>query len=248
MDIKQERVEGMRDGFGECASAVGRKRAIESERLERVGEKAQADGVVVGDEDARARHVGSFRGGVAAEWAGMRLSSNPMVICVAAFGLGIAPPSVARTLRIDASRVDAPAVSLAGLHAEAQLDEDKGSLRIEAARLQVPDAALDGRVGWKCDLRRDGDAQVCEGPIRVGGSREAILSARVTRDAVELCLDVRPLRDAKLASCLAHDSQLDVAPGSFFRRVLEPLLEEEWFVVTAGKPFAPGATDPFAGL
>lgn len=111
-----------------------------------------------------------------------------MVICVAAFGLDISPPSVARTLRIDASRVDAPAVSLAGLHAEAQLDEDQGSLRIEAARLQVPDAALDDRVEWKCDLRRDGDAQVCEGPIRVGGSREAILSARVTRDAVAFAL------------------------------------------------------------
>lgn len=70
----------------------------------------------------------------------------------------------------------------------------------------------------------------------------------VARDAVQLRLDVRPLRDAKLASCLAHDSQLDVAPGSYFRRVLEPLLEEEWFVVAAGAPLAPGTTDPFAGL
>ncbi|MDX2169681.1 MAG: PIG-L family deacetylase [Deltaproteobacteria bacterium] len=70
----------------------------------------------------------------------------------------------------------------------------------------------------------------------------------VAREAVALRLDVRPLRDAKLASCLAHDSQLDVAPGSFFRRVLEPLLEEEWFVVAAGPPLPAATSDPFAGL
>jgi N-acetyl-1-D-myo-inositol-2-amino-2-deoxy-alpha-D-glucopyranoside deacetylase len=70
----------------------------------------------------------------------------------------------------------------------------------------------------------------------------------IAADAAALRLDVRALRDAKLASCLAHDSQLDVAPGTYFRRVLEPLLDEEWFEVAAGPPLPAAATDPFAGL
>ena len=78
----------------------------------------------------------------------------------------------------------------------------------------------------------------------------------IARDAAALCLDVRPLRDVKLAACAAHDSQLDLTPGRLFRRLLEPLLEEEWFVVAAGPPLPAGArgagaapaTDPFAGL
>ena len=46
----------------------------------------------------------------------------------------------------------------------------------------------------------------------------------------------------------AHDSQLDVAPGSFFRRLFAPLLVEEWYVVAHGAPLPAGASDPFAGL
>lgn len=64
----------------------------------------------------------------------------------------------------------------------------------------------------------------------------------------DLALDVRALAPRKLAACAAHDSQLDLAPGSFFRRLYEPLLEREWYQVAAGAPLPPGATDPFAGL
>jgi N-acetyl-1-D-myo-inositol-2-amino-2-deoxy-alpha-D-glucopyranoside deacetylase len=70
----------------------------------------------------------------------------------------------------------------------------------------------------------------------------------IARDAADLRLDVRAWRAAKLAACAAHDSQLDLRDGSLFRRVLEPLLDEEWFTAAAGPPLPPGHTDPFAGL
>ena len=65
---------------------------------------------------------------------------------------------------------------------------------------------------------------------------------------VELRLDVRALAERKLAAARAHDCQLDVAPGSFFRRIFAPLLVEEWYIVAHGPPLPPAATDPFAGL
>jgi hypothetical protein len=117
----------------------------------------------------------------------MRLSSNPLVIGLAALGIGIAP-AAARTLRIDAATVTTPRVSLSGVHVEADFIDSGGSLRIEAAHLSAPDAAFDGRVEWRCELRRDGDAQVCEGPVRAGDSREATLSARVTRETIAIAL------------------------------------------------------------
>ena len=64
----------------------------------------------------------------------------------------------------------------------------------------------------------------------------------------DLCLDVRAQAPRKLAACAAHDSQLDLAPGSFFRRLIDPLLDREWYDVAAGPPLPAGADDPFAGL
>lgn len=66
--------------------------------------------------------------------------------------------------------------------------------------------------------------------------------------AADLRLDIRAQAARKLAACTAHDSQLDVAPGSFFRRLFAPLMEVEWYVVAAGPPLPAGAGDPFAGL
>ena len=117
----------------------------------------------------------------------MRLSSNPFLAGLCVLGIGIAP-AAARTVRIEAAGVRAPHVSLANLRVEVHLADAGGFLCIQAARLSVPDAALDGRVEWRCELRRDGDAQVCEGPLRVGDAREATLSARIAREAIVLAL------------------------------------------------------------
>jgi LmbE family N-acetylglucosaminyl deacetylase len=70
----------------------------------------------------------------------------------------------------------------------------------------------------------------------------------IDRDAAHLVLDVRPARAQKLAALAAHHSQLDVRAGSFFDRLIRPLLDEEWYVVAHGPPLPAGATDPFAGL
>lgn len=64
----------------------------------------------------------------------------------------------------------------------------------------------------------------------------------------DLSLDVRAQAARKLAACAAHDSQLDPVPGSFFRRLYDPLLEREWYQVADGPPLPAGATDPFAAL
>lgn len=66
--------------------------------------------------------------------------------------------------------------------------------------------------------------------------------------AADLRLDVRAQARRKLAACAAHDSQLDLATGSFFRRLFDPLRDQEWYQVAAGPPLPAGAGDPFAAL
>lgn len=66
--------------------------------------------------------------------------------------------------------------------------------------------------------------------------------------AVHLHLDVRAVRAQKLAALAAHDSQLDVRPGTLLRHIVRPLLREEWFVVASGPPLPAGAVDPFGGM
>jgi LmbE family N-acetylglucosaminyl deacetylase len=64
----------------------------------------------------------------------------------------------------------------------------------------------------------------------------------------DLQLDVHPLGPRKLAACAAHESQLDLRPGSFFRRLYDPLLDVEWYRVAAGPALPAAAADPFAAL
>jgi N-acetyl-1-D-myo-inositol-2-amino-2-deoxy-alpha-D-glucopyranoside deacetylase len=89
-------------------------------------------------------------------------------------------------------------------------------------------------------LRRAGGSVVDLGAATLGTEPEAV-HLRITIDAV---------RDQKIAAVAAHRSQLlGGDPWSFLRPgVLEALLSEEWFIVDAGPPIPPGATDVFAGL
>lgn len=63
----------------------------------------------------------------------------------------------------------------------------------------------------------------------------------------ELRLDIRAVRDAKLAAIAAHVSQLPGGdPFAFLRGgVVEHLLDEELYTVADGPPLPRGAADPF---
>jgi LmbE family N-acetylglucosaminyl deacetylase len=67
---------------------------------------------------------------------------------------------------------------------------------------------------------------------------------------VALRLDVRSVRDRKLAAIAAHRSQLlDGDPLTFLRPgIVDRLLDEEWYLVADGPALPAGARDPFAGL
>jgi len=67
---------------------------------------------------------------------------------------------------------------------------------------------------------------------------------------VDLRLDIRPLRQRKLAAIAAHRSQLIGGdPLTFLRPgLIAPLLDEEWYLVASGPALPRGAADPFAGL
>lgn len=72
----------------------------------------------------------------------------------------------------------------------------------------------------------------------------------VAREAADLVVDIRAVRDTKLATIAAHRSQLrDGDPRSLLGPgVVDALLDEEWFTCAAGPPLPAGATSPFAGL
>jgi LmbE family N-acetylglucosaminyl deacetylase len=89
---------------------------------------------------------------------------------------------------------------------------------------------------------------------RIGGAR---LTADLDPSAlgtercdVDLCVDIRGVRDVKRRAVAAHRSQLRGGDPSTFLRpgVLDALLDEEWFVLAAGEPLPGDAADPFAGL
>ena len=72
----------------------------------------------------------------------------------------------------------------------------------------------------------------------------------VDRAAVDLCVELGPLRTRKLAAIAAHRSQLrDADPTSFlWPGLVDRLLEQEWFMVASGPELPAGSSDPFAGL
>ncbi len=69
-------------------------------------------------------------------------------------------------------------------------------------------------------------------------------------EAVGLRVDIRSVKDVKLAAIAAHRSQLpDGTPQSLFPpAIVDALLEEERFVFASGPLLPPHAADPFAGF
>ncbi|PIE15921.1 MAG: hypothetical protein CSA66_08030 [Proteobacteria bacterium] len=78
----------------------------------------------------------------------------------------------------------------------------------------------------------------------------AALLLGASRRDVDLVVDIRPARDAKIAAMAAHQSQLRGGdPRTFLSAgIFEALLDEEWWIHASGPPLPPGATSPLAGL
>ena len=92
---------------------------------------------------------------------------------------------------------------------------------------------------WRALRRRRGEPLVADlDPQRLGV------------DTPDLRLDIRAVRDRKLAAIAAHRSQLAGGdPFTFLRPgLVQRLLDEEWYAVAHGPPLPVGAADPFDGL
>jgi LmbE family N-acetylglucosaminyl deacetylase len=92
---------------------------------------------------------------------------------------------------------------------------------------------------WRALRRRRGDPLV-----------GAIDPNQLGADDADLRLDIRALRQRKLAAVAAHRSQLVGGdPLTFLLpNLIEPLLDEEWYAVAHGPPLPVGAVDPFEAL
>ena len=87
-------------------------------------------------------------------------------------------------------------------------------------------------------------------PVRHLISAKSAGGLGVERSAVDLCVELGPLAQRKLASIAAHRSQLrDADPMSFlWPGLVGRLTQWEWFVVASGPDLPERASDPFVGL
>lgn len=100
-----------------------------------------------------------------------------------------ATQAAARSLRLQAAHVEAPSLSLEGVRLDAQLDTDGGKLQVVAQRLRIAELGVDQVLDWQCVLKREGDAQVCDGPLRLSDGRSAQLRVRLAREQLALRLE-----------------------------------------------------------
>ncbi len=121
----------------------------------------------------------------------MPRSSIPLLIVLSVL-CSSAPPADARSLRLQATRVEAPSLDLEGVRIEAQVGANGGSLRMFAQRLRIAELGVDQVLDWQCVLEREADAQVCDGPMRMADGRSANLRVRLAREQ----LDVKLQQDA----------------------------------------------------
>jgi hypothetical protein len=115
----------------------------------------------------------------------------------------------ARSLSLDADRLHDPYANAQGLHVVLEEHDGTGSLRIQASRLDVPALALTGRIDWACTLVQTTDgARACSGKLvfqaDAATAQEAELTARVDGQRIEL-LFVRDIQRALVTIPLADD-------------------------------------------
>ena len=114
------------------------------------------------------------------------------------------PAAMARSLVIEAARLDDPRATATQLRIELRERPAESTLHLAAARLDVPLLRLSGALDWHCALRRMPDgARACSGTIRLG-EEAAELEARIgtsqvalelKRDEAQVSLQL-PLADA----------------------------------------------------
>lgn len=99
----------------------------------------------------------------------------------------------AATLTLTAARMRDPHASARDLRVVVDERATVASLQVGAARFDVPQLGLGGRVEWVCELRRDGGvAWACGGPVQFANdgdvAQTADLAARIANGHIELTL------------------------------------------------------------
>lgn len=102
-----------------------------------------------------------------------------------------ATPTMAQSLTLAAAQVVHPEASLRELRVEIEERGGGASLRLEAAGFDAPRLALDGRLSWTCEIRREAQARRCAGPVVLAGKdgeRSADLELRLDADRLALAV------------------------------------------------------------
>lgn len=129
----------------------------------------------------------------------------------------------ARSLKLEAQRLDDARVHASQLRVELVEQADAARLRVSAKRLEVPLLQLDGEVEWTCELRRAGPQRTCNGPLHFdGASAELAASLDLQRFSLELRRDqVRVGISLPLAANLPTTMDARELPASWIARVLD---------------------------
>ncbi len=110
------------------------------------------------------------------------------VIIALAAGIGRAG-----TLTLTAARLHDPHASARDLRVVVDERANVASLHVGAARIDVPELGLSGRLDWACELVHEGGAEwACAGPVQLatkgGVAQTAELAARIADRRIELAL------------------------------------------------------------
>lgn len=138
--------------------------------------------------------------------------------------------SVARaaTLALSAARLNDPHASARDVRVVVEEHANGASLHVSAARIDVPELGLGGRLDWTCTLRRGGVAEwACAGPIQLATDGAALqtadLTARIADHHIDLALARDGSRVAVTLPLLAADTtsvSLRQVPAAWFRALL----------------------------
>lgn len=123
---------------------------------------------------------------------------NPSIrrCCTSVIAAAVALASAAvaaRTLTLTAARLHDPHAGATDLRVVFDERAAAAALHVSAARIDVPQLALGGRIDWACELKRErGAGWACAGPVQFvadgEAARSADLAARIARHRIELTL------------------------------------------------------------